>query len=64
MLTGEQPNGEQPNGVQNGRSKWNLGRIRFIQLSNQPIAQLAKRFEVDPSVIKDIKLRKTWQHVK
>lgn len=51
-------------GMKNGRSKLNIEQVKFIKTDNTtPKMRLAKKFGVDPKVIRDIKNGKTWTSV-
>ena len=56
--------GRSAKGMKNGRSKLNIEQVKLIKTDNTtPKTQLAKRFGVDPKVIRDIKNGKTWSSV-
>jgi len=51
-------------GSNNGRSKLNdFDVLEILSDSKTPKMKLAKKFGVDPKVIRDIKNRKTWRHL-
>jgi hypothetical protein len=37
--------------------------VRFIRSCETGVRSLARRFEVDPTTIRDVRTRKTWKHV-
>lgn len=50
-------------GVRNGRSKLDPEKVRRIRASDRPSRALARRYEVDPKTIRDIRANKLWKHV-
>ena len=51
-------------GSNNGRSKLKeLDVLEILANSTTPKMHLAKKYNVDPKVIRDIKQRKTWKHI-
>jgi hypothetical protein len=37
--------------------------VRFIRSCEIGVRALARRFEVDPTTIRDVRSRRTWRHV-
>ena len=51
-------------GVNNGRSKLKeLEVLEIFKDNTTPKMQLARKFNIDPKVVRDIKQRKTWKHI-
>lgn len=51
-------------GINNGRSKLTEDNVRFIKYeSDLGSTYLARMFNVDPKVIRDIRQGKTWKHI-
>ena len=51
-------------GINNGRSKLTEKEVLIIFNDNiTPKVQLAKKYKIDPKVIRDIKQKKKWKHI-
>lgn len=50
-------------GENHGRSKLTEDDVSFIRNCKETHAELARRFNIDDSTIRDIRLRKIWKHV-
>lgn len=50
-------------GINNHNSKLNDDLVRYIRKSNKTNYKLAKELGVDPSTIRDVRIKKIWRHV-
>lgn len=50
-------------GTLDGMAKLSNNKVIQIRSSNQPNIQLAKKYNVSPSTICDIKKRRSWKHI-
>ncbi len=59
--------GRQARGSENGRAKLTEKEVRGIKWAlfwnNSSYAEIARRYKVSKSVIRDINRKKTWKHV-
>jgi hypothetical protein len=53
-----------PLGTENGKSVLDEEKVRFIRSSDLPHAKLAKLLEVSPSCVRDVRIGRTWGHIK
>lgn len=63
-LNSEQAKKLKPKGEEHGSAKLNNNDVLFIRQSNHiSVAELATMFDVNPTTIRSVRVRKTWKHI-